>query len=81
MHAVEKAKYIQDYKLLLTFEDNKQKLVDFRKVLDDFEGPVFRPLKDIEYFKRFQLGLDTVVWPNEADVCPDYLYDVGEEVS
>jgi len=23
------------------------------------------------------LGVNTVVWPNEADVSPDFLYEIG----
>lgn len=72
---VKKASYVQDYKLLLTFSDKKQKVVDFKKMLNNFEGEVFEPLKDVKYFKKFKIGLGTIVWPNEADVCPDVLYD------
>lgn len=78
MHWVKKAKYVGEYKIALTFEDKAKKIVDFKKILRGFEGEVFRPLKDIEYFKQFKVSLDTVTWPNEADVSPDYLYEVGE---
>lgn len=81
MHDVIKAKYLEDYKLLLTFDDKKQKVVDFDKLLNHFQGEIFRPLKKIDYFKKFKINNDigTVVWPNDADVCPDVLYEVGEE--
>jgi hypothetical protein len=75
MPRVKKASYVGDYKILLTFSDKKQKTVDFKKMLNGFEGEVFQPLKDINYFKKFKVGLGTVVWPNEADVCPDVLYE------
>lgn len=78
MHWVKKAKYVDEYKIALTFEDKSKKIVDFKKVLHGFKGEVFRPLKDVEYFKKFKISLNTVVWPNEADICPDYLYDIGE---
>lgn len=80
MHDVKKAKYVDDYRLLLTFDDKTQKVVDFKKILKNFEGEVFQPLKEIDYFKKFKVGLGTVVWPNEADVCPDVLYETEEEV-
>ncbi len=70
-----KAKYVEDYKILLTFKDKTKKVVDFQKLLKNFKGPVFQPLKDKEYFKNFKVDLCTVTWPNEADVCPDTLYD------
>ena len=78
MHFVKKAKYVEDYKILLTFEDKSKKIVDFRKALNGFNGLVFQPLKDVEYFKKFKVSLDTVTWPNEADVSPDYLYEIGK---
>lgn len=78
MHWVKKAKYLDEYKIILTFEDKSKKVVDFKKILRGFKGEVFQPLKDIEYFKKFKVALDTVTWPNEADVSPDYLYEVGE---
>jgi len=80
MHDVKKAQYLSEYKLLLTFDDGIEKEVDFNKLLEGFEGPIFRPLKDINYFKTFSINDDigTVCWPNDADVCPDLLYDKGK---
>lgn len=77
LHRVKKAEYLSDYKILLTFEDKKKKIVDFEKALDGFEGEIFQPLKDIKYFRKFQVAMHTVIWPNEADVAPEYLYDIG----
>jgi hypothetical protein len=53
--------------------------LNFEKALDGFTGQVFIPLRNIEYFKNFTIVLNTVTWPNEADVSPDYLYEVDEE--
>jgi Protein of unknown function (DUF2442) len=78
MRSVKKAKYLQDYKILLTFDDKQKKVVDFEKALDNFEGQIFKPLKDKNYFKNFKVTIGTVTWPNEADVSPDYLYEVGK---
>lgn len=79
MHRVKNAKYLEDYKILLTFDDKKKKVVDFEKALNGFTGQVFIPLRNVDYFKNFTIALFTVTWPNEADVSPDYLYEVGEE--
>ena len=79
MHRVRNAKYLENYKILLTFENKQKKVVDFEKALDGFTGQVFRPLRNVDYFKKFTIALNTVTWPNEADVSPDYLYEVGEE--
>ena len=76
MHFVRKAKYISDYKLLLTFEDGADRIVDLTPHL---EGEIFEPLKDVDFFKKFTVSpdLDTVVWENDADFSPDFLYEIG----
>lgn len=80
MHFVKKAKYVEEYKILLTFDDKSKKIVDFKKALRGFKGPIFQPLKDVNYFKNFKVAIGTVTWPNEADVSPDYLYEVGKDL-
>ncbi len=79
MHIVKNFRYIKDYQLLLTFEDEKSKLVDLK---DHLEGEIFAPLKNITYFKKIMLNqdLDTIMWENGADVSPDFLYDIGYEI-
>ena len=76
MHFVRDAVYISEYKLLLTFENGVVKLVDMEPYLD---GQIFEPLKDINYFKTVSVhpDIDTIVWDNDADVSPDFLYEIG----
>ena len=69
------AEYANDYKLLLTFNNNITKLVDLK---DCLYGEVFEPLKDMEYFKQFKLSDWTVEWYNGADFAPEYLYGLAE---
>lgn len=76
MHFVKDVKYLSEYKLVLTFEDSSLRQVDLAPHLD---GKVFEPLKDISNFKSVYLNsdLDTIVWPNGADMSPDFLYEIG----
>ena len=76
MHFVRKVTHLSDYKLLLDFEDGTRKLVNLEPYL---EGEVFEPLKDINYFKTVSVNpdLDTIVWKNNADFSPDFLYEIG----
>ena len=54
------------------FSDSSEATLDFRQWLD---GPVFEPLKDPKYFRRFFVDGGTVVWPNGADIAPETLYE------
>jgi hypothetical protein len=77
MHFVKKINYIDGYKISLTFNDKKTKIVDVEPYL---KKGVFLPLRDPEYFKKVKVRNDTITWPNEADFCPDVLYEIGKDV-
>lgn len=70
--SVVEAKYQGDFRIHLTFNDSTSKTVDFRSWL---KGPIFSPLKQAGYFRRFFLDGGTVVWPNGADIAPETLYE------
>jgi hypothetical protein len=72
--------YISGYKLAITFENGEQKLVDLQKRLN---GPIFEPLKDINYFKQVFVdkSLGTIAWPNGADKAPETLYEIGRSLN
>lgn len=71
--AVTKAKYVEGYKIALTFNNGVEKVVDLYNRL---YGEVFEPLKDVEMFKRFKLSYYTIEWENGADLAPEYLYSL-----
>lgn len=77
MHCVKKVKYLEKYKLAVTFENNTTKIVNLDGHL---EKGIFKPLKDISYFKTVRLDkdLDTIMWDNGADISPDFLYEIGK---
>jgi hypothetical protein len=70
VHAV----YVDKYQIQLTFNDGTSGTVDF---INWLEGPVFQPLLDVAYFRRFSLDGGTVSWPNGADVAPETLYEAA----
>jgi len=72
IHTVIRATYRGDYRIELVFQDGVQAIVDFAQWLD---GPVFEPLRDREYFRRFFVDGGTVAWPNGADIAPETLYE------
>ena len=73
--AVTEAFHVSGYTLRVTFNDGTSKDIDFSRW---FRGPVFEPLRDPEYFKRFIVDGWTVSWPNGADIAPETLYSYSE---
>jgi hypothetical protein len=80
MRYVNNASYVSDYKLQIEFDNHEVRLVDLEPHLD---GPIFEPLKDLAFFRKFRVNhdIDTVVWPNNADFSPDFLYEIGATIS
>lgn len=66
---------LDGYKVHLRFADGLAADVDLSYLLD--YGPVFEPLRDVEYFRKLRIeeGGSTIEWPNEADIAPETLYD------
>jgi hypothetical protein len=76
-HIVE-AEYTRDYVIKIKFDDGAVKIVDIESYVE--RGGVFSKLRDKEYFKRFFIDLNTICWPNGADIAPERLYEIGKEV-
>jgi hypothetical protein len=70
---------LEPYKLRVTFDNRVVKIVDMASFL---HRKIYAPLKNFEFFKRVRvdLELDTIVWENGADICPNVLYEIGQEV-
>lgn len=66
------ARYIADFTIWVRFSDGIEGVVD---LASDLTGPMFEPLRNVEEFRRFILHpeLRTLVWPNGADLAPEYL--------
>ncbi len=71
------AKYISDYKILVTFDNGERRIADFKKWL---KGGMYKPLEDKNYFKKFFVDGWTISWKNGADIAPETLYEEGEPV-
>ena len=61
-----------NYRLLLTFENNEQRIFDMKPYLDF--GTVFKALKDPALFNTVRVYFKTVAWANNADIDPEILY-------
>ena len=70
--SVTRAEHRGGYAIHLTFNDGAEGVVDFTRWLT---GPVFEPLREPAYFRRFFVEGGTVSWPNGADIAPETLYE------
>src|SRR5688572_5715832 len=61
------------FRVHVLFNDASDNTIDFEPWL---EGPMFEPLRDPAYFRRFFLDGGTMIWPNRADIAPEALYEV-----
>jgi hypothetical protein len=77
MHLVKKINDIDGYKITITFNDKKTKVIDVEPFLN--KG-IFIELQDPAIFNQVTIFGGTLVWPNEADFCPDVLYEIGIEI-
>ena len=68
------AQYVDGYKVHVWFNDGADAEIDLSGSLT---GPIFEPLRDVEYFKSFTLEGHTLAWPNGADFAPEYLHSLA----
>lgn len=69
------ARYISDFIVSTRFDDGTEKRID---VSQWFKGPVFEPLKQAKFFKKFFIEAGTLAWPNGVDIAPEALYAAPE---
>ncbi len=77
MTIIKELKTLDDYKILIEFDDHKIKIFDIKPYLD---REVFIELKNINYFKLVKNCKYYIMWPNEQDLSGDTLYVEGKEV-
>lgn len=70
--SVKQVKPLEDFKLLLTFENGEARIFDMNPYL---EKGIFKELKDIGMFNSVKVSFDSIEWQNEADMDPEVLYE------
>jgi len=68
---------LDDYKLLLTFENNEKKIFDVSPYLDIGK---FAELKENTMFQSVRVSFDSIEWANKLDLDPELLYSKGVQV-
>ena len=67
-----------DYTITLKFHDGTTRLYDAKELLDD---PLYEPIKNPGFFMQAKLECHTVVWNDEIDIAPEYLYEKSKIIS
>ncbi len=70
--AIKDVKPLEDYYLLLKFENNEERIFDVKPYLDIGK---FQELKDKNLFKSVKISFDTIEWANQLDLDPEFLYE------
>ena len=69
---------LENYKLLLTFENKEKRIFDVSPYLDVGK---FSELKDPSVFKSVRVNFDSIEWSNHLDLAPDLLYQKGAAIN
>lgn len=62
----------EDYKLRLTFANGEKRIFDGTKL---FKFKTHKALKNLAIFMKAHIEYNTVIWSDELDVAPEYLYE------
>jgi len=73
LNEVTKIKYKGGYCYHVVFDDGTSGDIDFTEYLD--RGPMFAPLRDLEFFQQARIEGGTISWPNGVDIAPESLYE------
>lgn len=72
MNRIKEVKPLEDYKLLVEFENGEKRIKDMKPYL---EKGVFKKLKDKEFFNTVKIAYGTVSWGEDIDLCADSIYE------
>ena len=74
-----KAEYLKEYSILLNFDNGEKGIVDLKATIFNDHRKIFEPLREVEFFKKFSLDSWTIVWENELDLAPEFLYELTKK--
>lgn len=77
MKEIIKVEPLEDYKLLLTFDNNEKRIKDMKPYLN---RGIFKKLRDINFFYKVYIKYGTISWGEDIDICADSLYDSSKKI-
>ena len=70
--AIKNVKPLENYYLLLKFENDEERIFDVKPYLDIGK---FQELKHENLFKSVKVCFDSIEWANQLDLDPELLYE------
>lgn len=64
-------KPLNDYELLVTFQNGERKVFDAKPILS---LPLYQPLKNKDFFNLAKANGMCIFWNEDVDLCPDMVY-------
>ncbi len=74
MLEINKAKYIDQYNIQISFSDGNQGIANLKQTIFSDKREIFSRLRNQKEFKQFKINHNTLVWFDELDLAPEYLY-------
>ncbi len=69
------ANYLEEFKVVLKFNDGRTGEVDLANFLQHESRAVFLPLRNKQVFQTFTVQANTLTWQDgEIDLAPEFLY-------
>lgn len=70
-YSVKKVKPLADYKLLLEFENQEEKIFDVKPYMN---RGIYKELINNKLFNSVSVSFDSIEWGNHAAIDPEFLY-------
>jgi len=74
MLSINEAKYAGGYNIHLSFNNGKKGTANLKETIFSDKRPIFSKLKKQSNFSMFRVDHSTVVWFDELDLAPEYLF-------